>query len=351
MEARFPLESPHVHRLAADRRSTILSSTRPYWSEKRPAGVSRRPPTAFDPGQHGPRHSGRARVPHRRPEPPPTTRSAPAQRLDSPPASTALRAPSTPALTVEKHRHSAPRRPPALTVWLATSNGHHAPDRRRASATEQCCETTTAPRQRRRLAGRLSFPEATADLRHADAQRRHAWTRGPAIRERTETVLTGRFATLCTARASAGARATGCNGMTGDATRRHPDVRPGRGRSTSPAPTRCSPPRRGIAGRGSRHQARRRSRCATVSREGAARWRAPPAGLVVQVDHSFAERAPAFDVLLRFPGGVVDDAGSALHGHGSRGIGARSAGLRESSLRCAPAPSCSPPQAWSATHR
>lgn len=101
-------------------------------------------------------------------------------------------APFDPALVVEKHRHSA-LVGTGLAVWL-----HQRGIRRLVVAgirTEQCCETTTRHASDEGwevdyvTEATLTFDTATpAGGRLTAAQ----------IRERTETVLAGRFATVCT---------------------------------------------------------------------------------------------------------------------------------------------------------
>ena len=101
-------------------------------------------------------------------------------------------APFDAALTVEKHRHSA-LVGTGLTVWLH----QHGITRLIVAGirTEQCCETTT--RHASDEGWQVDFvPEATLTF---DMQTPGGATlTAAAIRERTETVLTGRFATLCT---------------------------------------------------------------------------------------------------------------------------------------------------------
>ena len=106
------------------------------------------------------------------------------------------------ALTLHKHRHSA-LVGTGLAIWL-----HQNGIRRLIVAgirTEQCCETTT----------RHASDEGWAVDFVADAMLTFdmltpsgAVLSAAAIRERTETVLAGRFATLCTV-AQALARAQG----------------------------------------------------------------------------------------------------------------------------------------------
>ena len=101
-------------------------------------------------------------------------------------------APFDPALVVEKHRHSA-LVGTGLAVWL-----HQQGIRRLIVAgirTEQCCETTTRHASDEGWAvdfvteATLTFDMTTPAGRTLSAAQ---------IRERTETVLAGRFATLCT---------------------------------------------------------------------------------------------------------------------------------------------------------
>lgn len=96
-----------------------------------------------------------------------------------------------PALTVEKHRHSA-LVGTTLPIWL-----HREGIRRLIVAgirTEQCCETTTRHASDEGwevdyvTAATLTFDMRTPAGRVLDAA---------ALRERTETVLAGRFATIC----------------------------------------------------------------------------------------------------------------------------------------------------------
>jgi nicotinamidase-related amidase len=97
------------------------------------------------------------------------------------------------ALTVEKHRHSA-LVGTGLPIWL-----HQHGIRRLIVAgirTEQCCETTT--RHASDEGWQVDYvTEATLtfDMQTPAGARLAA----AAIRERTETVLAGRFATICTA--------------------------------------------------------------------------------------------------------------------------------------------------------
>jgi nicotinamidase-related amidase len=97
------------------------------------------------------------------------------------------------ALTIEKHRHSA-LVGTGLPVWLH----QHGITRLIVAGirTEQCCETTA--RHASDEGWQVDFvPEATLtfDMRTPGG----ATLTAAAIRERTETVLAGRFATLCTA--------------------------------------------------------------------------------------------------------------------------------------------------------
>jgi nicotinamidase-related amidase len=100
--------------------------------------------------------------------------------------------PFDPALVVEKHRHSA-LVGSGLPVWL-----HSQGIRRLIVAgirTEQCCETTT--RHASDEGWEVDYvTEATLtfDMTTPGGQTLSA----AAIRERTETVLAGRFATICT---------------------------------------------------------------------------------------------------------------------------------------------------------
>lgn len=100
-------------------------------------------------------------------------------------------APFDAALTVEKHRHSA-LIGSGLPVWL-----HQQGIRRLIVAgirTEQCCETTTRHASDEGwevdyvTEATLTFDMTTPSGAVLGAQ---------AIRERTETVLAGRFATIC----------------------------------------------------------------------------------------------------------------------------------------------------------
>jgi len=102
-------------------------------------------------------------------------------------------APFDAALTVEKHRHSA-LVGTGLAIWL-----HQRGIARLIVAgirTEQCCETTT--RHASDEGWQVDYvTEATLTF---DMQTPAGATlSAAAIRERTETVLAGRFATLCTA--------------------------------------------------------------------------------------------------------------------------------------------------------
>ena len=96
------------------------------------------------------------------------------------------------ALVVEKHRHSA-LVGTGLAIWL-----HQQGIRRLIVAgirTEQCCETTT--RHASDEGWEVDFvTEAT--LTFAMQTPAGATLTPAAIRERTETVLAGRFATICT---------------------------------------------------------------------------------------------------------------------------------------------------------
>ena len=101
-------------------------------------------------------------------------------------------APFDAALVVEKHRHSA-LVGTGLAIWL-----HQQGIRRLIVAgirTEQCCETTT--RHASDEGWEVDYvTEATMTLEMRTPTGR---TLSPAeIRERTETVLAGRFATICT---------------------------------------------------------------------------------------------------------------------------------------------------------
>ena len=96
-----------------------------------------------------------------------------------------------PALAVEKHRHSA-LVGTQLPIWL-----HREGIRRLIVAgirTEQCCETTTRHASDEGwevdyvTAATLTWAMKAPSGRELDAA---------AIRERTETVLAGRFATIC----------------------------------------------------------------------------------------------------------------------------------------------------------
>ena len=97
------------------------------------------------------------------------------------------------ALTVDKHRHSA-LVGTGLAVWL-----HQRGITRLIVAgirTEQCCETTT--RHASDEGWQVDFvTEATLTFDMATPA--GATLSASAIRERTETVLAGRFATICTA--------------------------------------------------------------------------------------------------------------------------------------------------------
>jgi nicotinamidase-related amidase len=100
-------------------------------------------------------------------------------------------APFEPALVVEKHRHSA-LVGTGLAIWL-----HQRGIRRLIVAgirTEQCCETTT--RHASDEGWEVDYvTEAT--LTFAMTTPAGSVLSAAAIRERTETVLTGRFATIC----------------------------------------------------------------------------------------------------------------------------------------------------------
>lgn len=95
------------------------------------------------------------------------------------------------ALTLEKHRHSA-LVGTGLAVWL-----HQQGIRRLIVAgirTEQCCETTTRHASDEGWAvDFVSDATLTFDMQTPTGQTLSA----AAIRERTETVLAGRFARLC----------------------------------------------------------------------------------------------------------------------------------------------------------
>ncbi|WP_374567217.1 cysteine hydrolase family protein [Ideonella sp.] len=101
-------------------------------------------------------------------------------------------APFDPALVVEKHRHSA-LVGSGLPVWL-----HSQGIRRLIVAgirTEQCCETTT--RHASDEGWEVDYvTEATLTFDMTTPS--GATLSAAAIRERTETVLAGRFATICT---------------------------------------------------------------------------------------------------------------------------------------------------------
>lgn len=102
-------------------------------------------------------------------------------------------APFDAALTVEKHRHSA-LVGTGLSIWL-----HQRGVSRLIVAgirTEQCCETTT--RHANDEGWQVDFV-GDATLTFDMTTPAGATLSAAAIRERTETVLTGRFATLCTA--------------------------------------------------------------------------------------------------------------------------------------------------------
>lgn len=102
-------------------------------------------------------------------------------------------APFDAALTVEKHRHSA-LVGTGLSIWL-----HQHGIRRLIVAgirTEQCCETTT--RHASDEGWEVDFvTEATLTFDMLTPA--GATLSAAAIRERTETVLAGRFATICSA--------------------------------------------------------------------------------------------------------------------------------------------------------
>jgi nicotinamidase-related amidase len=102
-------------------------------------------------------------------------------------------APFDHALTIEKHRHSA-LVGTGLTVWL-----HQQGIRRLIVAgirTEQCCETTTRHASDEGwLIDYVTEATLTFDMKTPTG----ATLTAAAIRERTETVLAGRFATICTA--------------------------------------------------------------------------------------------------------------------------------------------------------
>lgn len=101
-------------------------------------------------------------------------------------------APFDPAVVVEKHRHSA-LVGTGLAIWL-----HQHGIRRLIVAgirTEQCCETTA--RHASDEGWEVDYvTEAT--LTFAMTTPAGATLSAAAIRERTETVLAGRFATICT---------------------------------------------------------------------------------------------------------------------------------------------------------
>jgi nicotinamidase-related amidase len=102
-------------------------------------------------------------------------------------------APFDAALTVEKHRHSA-LVGTGLSIWL-----HQRGVSRLIVAgirTEQCCETTTRHASDE---GWLVDFVGDATLTFDMTTPAGAALSAAAIRERTETVLTGRFATLCSA--------------------------------------------------------------------------------------------------------------------------------------------------------
>jgi nicotinamidase-related amidase len=102
-------------------------------------------------------------------------------------------APFDAALTVEKHRHSA-LVGTGLSIWLH----QHGITRLIVAGirTEQCCETTT--RHASDEGWQVDYvTEATLTFDMTTPA--GAKLSAAAIRERTETVLTGRFATLCTA--------------------------------------------------------------------------------------------------------------------------------------------------------
>lgn len=101
-------------------------------------------------------------------------------------------APFDAAITIEKHRHSALVGSP-LMVWL-----HQQGIRRLMVAgirTEQCCETTTRHASDEGFEVDFVSPATlTFDMLTPAGQRLSA----AQIRERTETVLAGRFATITT---------------------------------------------------------------------------------------------------------------------------------------------------------
>jgi len=101
-------------------------------------------------------------------------------------------APFDPAATFEKHRHSA-LVGTGLMVWL-----HQRGVRRLIVAgirTEQCCETTTRHASDEGFeVDYVSEATLTFDMLTPAGARLTA----AQIRERTETVLAGRFATICT---------------------------------------------------------------------------------------------------------------------------------------------------------
>jgi len=100
-------------------------------------------------------------------------------------------APFEAALSVEKHRHSA-LVGTGLSVWLH----QHGISRLIVAGirTEQCCETTT--RHASDEGWQVDFVTA-ATLTFDMQTPAGATLSAAAIRERTETVLAGRFATLC----------------------------------------------------------------------------------------------------------------------------------------------------------
>ncbi|RZS53040.1 cysteine hydrolase family protein [Sphaerotilus mobilis] len=107
----------------------------------------------------------------------------------------------TPALTVHKHRHSA-LVGTGLSIWL-----HQQGIRRLIVAgirTEQCCETTARHASDEGWAvDYVTEATLTFDMHTPDG----ALLSAAAIKERTATVLAGRFATICSV-AQALARAT-----------------------------------------------------------------------------------------------------------------------------------------------